>query len=108
MERKDVRMLKSGRNFDLAKEAFGAKRGAELRPQDLHSDLAPMLQILGEVNDGHAAAAELALEPVRGAERGLNLLTELGRHDALRWQTLASLSTSAPASAPVCCVAATP
>ena len=41
-----------------------AERGAELGPQDLQRDPPAVLQVFGEVDRGHPAPAELALDPV--------------------------------------------
>ena len=54
--------------LDLAGEAVRAERGGELGAEHLDRDLAIVLQVLGEVDGGHAALAELALDPVGGAE----------------------------------------
>ena len=40
----------------------------ELGVEDLDGDLAAVLQVLGEVDGGHAALAELALDAVAVAE----------------------------------------
>ena len=42
----------------------------ELRVEDLDRDLAAVLQVLGEVDGGHAALAELALEAVAVGQGG--------------------------------------
>ena len=63
-------MLQVGRGPDLAEEPLGADHGGELGPQDLDGDLAVVPQVLGEVNGGHAALAELALDPIAVGQRG--------------------------------------
>ena len=50
--------------LDLAQEALAAEGGRQLRPEHLDGDLAVVLQVVGEVDHGHAAAPELALEAV--------------------------------------------
>jgi hypothetical protein len=47
---KDARMTKARRDPDLACEAIGADDRCQLRTQDLDRDLAPMLDIPGEVD----------------------------------------------------------
>ena len=47
-----------------AEEAVAADDGAQLGMQDLDGDLAVVLQVFGEVDGGHAALTELALETV--------------------------------------------
>ena len=43
-------MLEPGGDPDLAQEALGAERGAELGVQDLERDRAVVLEIVGEVD----------------------------------------------------------
>ena len=60
----DVRMLEAGGDLDLGEEAIAADDGTEFGVEDLDGDLAGVLQVFGEVDGGHAALAELALEAV--------------------------------------------
>ena len=53
-----------GGELDLALEPLGAEGGGELREQDLQRDRAVVPEVLSQVDDGHAAAAQLALERV--------------------------------------------
>ena len=64
MQRQDVRVLEVGGGLDLAQEPLGADDRGQLGPQHLDRDLAVVLEVLGEVDGGHAALAELALEAV--------------------------------------------
>ena len=48
--------------LDLAQEPLGAERGGELRAQHLDRDVAVVLEVVREVDGGHAAAPELALD----------------------------------------------
>ena len=64
-----VRVLQVGGDPDLGEEAVAADDGAQLGMEDLDGDLAAVLQVLGEVDGGHAALAELALEAVTVTER---------------------------------------
>ena len=61
-------MLQPGGEADLALEAVGAERGGELGEEDLERDGAVVAEVVGEVDDGHAAAAELALDGVAVGE----------------------------------------
>ena len=63
-ERQDVRVLEARGGLDLGEEPLGADYGGQLRPQHLHRDLTVVLQVLGEVDRGHTALAQLALEAV--------------------------------------------
>jgi hypothetical protein len=54
---------------DLALEALCAERGAELGEQDLERDAAVVLAVVDEIDRGHPAATQLALDDVRGAQR---------------------------------------
>jgi hypothetical protein len=60
-----------GGDGDLAGEALGAEGGGELGAEDLEGDPAVVLQVLGEVDGGHAALAELPLDAVALGEGGL-------------------------------------
>jgi hypothetical protein len=73
-ERQDVRVLKRRGGLDLGDEALGADHGGELGSQHLHRDLAPVLQIVGEVYRGHAARAELRVQLVAVGERAAKAL----------------------------------
>ena len=48
----------------------GPMVGGQLRPQHLHRDLAVVLEVLGEVDRGHAPLAQLPLEAVAVGEGG--------------------------------------
>src|SRR6185437_7219059 len=77
-EGKNVRMTEPRREADLAEEAFRAERLADIGAQDLDGDLAVMPEIVREINRGHAARAELALEAVPVGERHSQLLHQGG------------------------------
>ena len=49
---------------------LGAEHGGKLGAQDLEGDLALVLEILGQVDGGHAALAQLALDAVAVGEGG--------------------------------------
>ena len=72
-------MLELGDDVDLAEEPLGAQRRGELGPQDLERDLAVVLEVVGEVDGGHAALAELALDAVAAAEGGTQSFQGCGR-----------------------------
>ena len=62
-------MLQAGCELDLAQEPLGAQRARELGVEHLEGHRAVVLEIAGEVDGGHAAAAELALDAVAVTER---------------------------------------
>ena len=64
----DVGMLQPGGEADLALEPVGAERGGELGEEDLERDGAVVAEVVRQVDDGHAAAAELALDGVAVGE----------------------------------------
>ena len=80
-------MLQRRGELDLLQEPLAADHRAELRVQHLDRHLAPVLQVLGEVDGGHAALAELALEAIALGEGGGEAV-EIGH---LAWDS--SLST---------------
>ena len=75
-EPEDVRVLQVGGGLDLGEEALGADHGAEFGTQHLDRHLAVVLDVVGQVDGGHAAGAELALEGVAVGER----VGQLGRN----------------------------
>ena len=60
----DVGMLQRRDRLDLAQEPRGADDRGELGLQDLDGDLAVVLQVLREIDGGHPARAELALDAI--------------------------------------------
>ena len=71
-------MLQVGGDLDLGQEPLAAEHGGELGVQHLDGDLAAVPQVLGEVDRGHAALADLALEAVPVGQRGLEPVEQLG------------------------------
>ena len=59
-----------GDGLDLAQEALGADDGGQLGAEDLDGHLAVVLEVLGEIDGGHAALAQLALDAVAVGEGG--------------------------------------
>ena len=64
----DVGVREAGGDLDLAQEAFGSERLGELGPEHLEGYPALIAVVDRQVDDRHAAAAELALERVATAE----------------------------------------
>ena len=64
----DVRMLEAGGELDLTLEPLGAGPGGHLGQEDLEGDRAIVAEIVREIDDGHAAAAELAADGVAAGE----------------------------------------
>ena len=61
-------MAEPGRDLDLALEALGADVGGEMRMQDLDGDGAVVLEVVGEEDGRHAAAADFTLDAVAVGE----------------------------------------
>ena len=78
-EGEDVRMLEGGGEADLAHEPVG--EGDQLAADDLEGDGPAVPEVAGEVDGGHAAPAELALDAVAAFEIALEGEGEVG-HDA--------------------------
>ena len=68
VHRKDVRVVETGGEPDLPNEPLGAERLRQLGVKDLEGDWTLVPEIAGEVDGGHAAAAELALDRIAGTE----------------------------------------
>jgi hypothetical protein len=67
-QRQDVGVLEACGGGDLPQKALGPEHGGELRPEDLERDLSLVLQVLGQVDRGHAALTELMLDAVAALE----------------------------------------
>ena len=74
-------MVELGGDGDLAEEPLGAERVGEFGVEDLDRHRAIVLEIVCEVNRGHAALPELALEAVAVDQCGPELFGDL-RHAA--------------------------
>ncbi len=57
-------MVEVSGGLDLAQEALRAKHRGELGPQDLHSDLAVVLEVFGQVHRRHPARTDLFLDGI--------------------------------------------
>jgi hypothetical protein len=82
MQRQDIRMIQPGRDLDLSQKTFDTERSREFRAEHLECDGAIVLQIRGQVDDGHAAMAELALDRVALRKCRLQPLEEAGHRVA--------------------------
>lgn len=67
-------MSKICRDLDLSQKPLGAERGGQLAPQHLDGNLALVLQVVSEVYDRHAAAADFALDGVARGEGGSQVI----------------------------------
>ena len=67
-ERQNVRMIEPRRDLDLGEEPFGAEHRPEFGAQDFERDVTIELAVVSEVDDGHSACPELALDRVALAE----------------------------------------
>jgi hypothetical protein len=70
-QRQDVRVRQPREELDLLDEAIAVDGLGALRPQDLQRDPAPQPVLGGQVDDGLATAAELALDRVAIDSRGI-------------------------------------
>ncbi len=74
VNREDVRMLEPGGQLDLPLEPLGAERGRQLGMEHLQGDGSLVANVLGQVDGGHPAPAELALEPIAIRQTACKLL----------------------------------
>ncbi len=81
-------MLQVGGDLDLFEEPLGAEDGCEFGPQHFHRHLAVVLQVLGEIDRGHAARAEFFLDGVAVGEGGFETVEGVG-HEGLRYGSVA-------------------
>ena len=71
-------VLEVGRGLDLGEESFRADQRRELGFEHLERDRAGVLQVLGEVDDRHAALAELPLDGVAVLQRSVQARDGIG------------------------------
>ena len=64
VQRENVGMLQMGGDVDLLEEPFGPERRRQVGAKQLEGHQPPMLEVLGEVDCGHPAAPELAVDGV--------------------------------------------
>jgi hypothetical protein len=79
VQRHDVRVLEPGGEPDLLAEAVDRDRVAQLRGEDLEDDGAVECSFGGDEDTRHAPAAELSLDGVQIAHRGLELRAQVRR-----------------------------
>ena len=84
VQRQDVRMIQPGGDLDLSQKPLGPEHRCQLGPEHLDGHGAVVLQVVGEIDRRHAAAAELVREGVAAGERGVETLERLTRHSACR------------------------
>ena len=75
-------MLKVGGGPDFPQEPLGAEHRGQLGPEHLDGDLAVVLAVVGQVDGGHAALAQLALDLVGIGQGGLQATEEIGHWPA--------------------------
>ncbi len=78
----DVGVIERGGDLDLAQEPLGAECRGELGSHDFDGYLAAVLQVLGEMDDGHPPRAERALQAVAVGD-GLGEALVVGRKHVL-------------------------
>jgi hypothetical protein len=67
-EWKNVRVLEIRRRLDLGQKALRADDGRQLGLQNLEGDFPLVPEVVGQIDGGHAALPELALDPVAAFE----------------------------------------
>ena len=72
-------MVEAGGDLDLAQEPVGADVRSQLRVQDLDRYRTAVLEILGQIDRGHAAPPDFPLKAVSAGQRALQALQKV-RH----------------------------
>ena len=80
----DVGVLQGGDGLDFAQEPLGTDHGGELGAEHLDGDLAVVLEIVGEVDGGHAALPQFALEAVAVGHGTGQALAGIGHRAGLK------------------------
>ncbi len=84
-------MLQVGSDLNFPQKPLGAEGSGEIRPEDLHRDLAMVLQVLSEVDRRHPTAANLPLNGVTVGEGGFETIEGIGHGAALRLSSTSGL-----------------
>ena len=71
-------MLQVRGQLDLGQEPLGADHGGELGAEQLEGDPPVVPEVLGQEDGGHAAGADLALDPVTVGQGELEAGLRLG------------------------------
>ncbi len=77
-QRQDVGVGETGGHLDFAEEPVGPQGNAELGPQHLHGHQPVVTQVAGEVDDGHPATTNFAVDCVAVGQRGLETSAKIG------------------------------
>ena len=86
--RQDVGMLEPRDELDLALEPLRAQGIGQLRMEHFERDRPVVAQVPGEVDRGHAPAAELPLDPVSIRQAGLEILVQVCLSNTLFWDEM--------------------
>jgi hypothetical protein len=87
-QRQEIRVLQIRRDANLAEKALNAEHGAEVRIQNLERDAAIVPEVAREIDGRHAAGADLALDGIASAERGIELVDDGGHEGGAGADTL--------------------
>ena len=74
-------MAEARRHGDLAQEALGPERHADVGEQHLDRDIAVVALVAGEVDGGHAPAADLTGDEVAAVEQDVQQLPDRVSHE---------------------------
>jgi len=91
----DVGMLQIGRELDLGQEPLGPDHGGELGAEDLQGHPPGVADVLGQVDGGHSAGADFALQAVAVGQGALQATQQL-RHRGLLGGDERKMRTRAP------------
>ena len=68
VEGQDMRVMEARGDLDLAQESRGSHVRGQFGAEHLQGDRAIVLEVVGEIDHGHPALAQLPLEPIAGGE----------------------------------------
>ena len=75
-------MLEPGRHPDFAEEPLGVHRGGQCVREDLDSDVAAVLPIVGEIDASHPTPTNLPVEVIPVRQRRAQAIELTGEHSA--------------------------
>jgi hypothetical protein len=91
VHRQDVGVMETRGSADLAQEALRAERGGELGVKHLERHRAVVPEVMGQVDSGHATAAELALKRVSVAQNLGQGRLDASHEHCRRWAVPAAI-----------------
>ena len=80
-----MRVGQVGRDLHFAEKPLRSERGGEIRPENFEGNVPVVPEVVGEVDGGHAALAQFAVDPIAVGQCGGESVGVRGHDSSLRW-----------------------